>query len=245
MNSKILLDRKIIDWEWYGDINTCRVFIHLLIKANWKDKRWQGQFIKRGSLITSIGNLADETSLSIREVRTALEHLVKTGEIDKQTTSRYTLITVLNYNVYQPERQTNDKQTTTTEKGNKGNKDNSLFVSPMKGSTKKSKKFIPPTVEEVRAYCEERGNGIDAETFIAHYATNGWMRGKTKMKNWKMAVVTWEKQRGFEYVKQKKQEQKNNSNKGLEKYDPDNDDRNKQLYGAGYRVNDDGYWIRL
>jgi hypothetical protein len=57
------------------------------------------------------------------------------------------------------------------------------------------KKFKPPTVEEVRAYCLERKNGIDPERFIAFYESKGWMIGKNKMKSWKSAVITWEKSR--------------------------------------------------
>lgn len=52
--------------------------------------------------------------------------------------------------------------------------------------------FRPPTLEEVQAYCLERGNGIDAKAFIAHYETSGWIRGKTPIKNWKACVLTWE-----------------------------------------------------
>lgn len=55
------------------------------------------------------------------------------------------------------------------------------------------KAFVKPTVEEVAAYCKERNNGIDPEAFIAHYESNGWMVGKNPMQNWKMAIVTWEK----------------------------------------------------
>ncbi len=54
-------------------------------------------------------------------------------------------------------------------------------------------RFIPPTVEEVRAYCLERNNGVDPEKFVAHYTSNGWMVGKNHMKDWKAAVITWEK----------------------------------------------------
>ena len=57
------------------------------------------------------------------------------------------------------------------------------------------KRFIPPTVQEVADYCRERGNGIDAEAFVAHYASKGWMVGRSKMKDWRAAVVTWEKNR--------------------------------------------------
>lgn len=60
---------------------------------------------------------------------------------------------------------------------------------------KASKRFVKPTVEEVAAHCLERANGIDAESFVAHYESNGWLvgRNKTPMKNWKAAIVTWEK----------------------------------------------------
>ena len=56
----------------------------------------------------------------------------------------------------------------------------------------KAKRFRPPTAEEVAAYCEERGNTVNPEKFVNHYEANGWMRGKTKLKDWKAAVRTWE-----------------------------------------------------
>ena len=56
-----------------------------------------------------------------------------------------------------------------------------------------TKRFSPPTVEEVRAYCYERGNGVDPQRFVDYYTSNGWMVGKNKMKDWKAAVRTWEK----------------------------------------------------
>lgn len=57
----------------------------------------------------------------------------------------------------------------------------------------KRKRFVPPTIEEVKAYCQERQNGVDAERFIDYYTANGWQVGKNKMKDWKAAVRTWEK----------------------------------------------------
>ena len=56
----------------------------------------------------------------------------------------------------------------------------------------RSKRFIPPTVDEVRDYCLERGNSVDPQRFVDYYSSNGWMVGKTKMKDWKAAVRTWE-----------------------------------------------------
>lgn len=57
----------------------------------------------------------------------------------------------------------------------------------------KRKRFIAPTLEEVQAYCRERNNGVDAERFIDYYTSNGWQVGKNKMKDWKAAVRTWER----------------------------------------------------
>lgn len=58
---------------------------------------------------------------------------------------------------------------------------------------KPKKRFIPPDVIMVKEYCLERQNKVDSETFINHYTSNGWMVGKNKMKDWKAAVRTWEK----------------------------------------------------
>lgn len=61
-------------------------------------------------------------------------------------------------------------------------------------STKGKKKvFVPPTVEEVSAYCSERKNSVDPEAFVAFYRSKGWKVGKNPMKDWKSAVITWEK----------------------------------------------------
>ncbi len=57
----------------------------------------------------------------------------------------------------------------------------------------KTTRFRPPTLDEIRAYLQERGSKIDAEAFHAYYECRGWRAGKVKMKNWKAAVVTWEK----------------------------------------------------
>ena len=55
------------------------------------------------------------------------------------------------------------------------------------------KRFAPPTLEEVRAYCEERGNNVDPDRFIDYYTSNGWRVGKNPMKDWKAAVRSWER----------------------------------------------------
>ena len=183
----IKLNRKIMEWEWYGNINTCRLFIHMLLRANWKDGRFEGKVIPRGSFVSSLPKLADETSMTIREVRTAISHLKLTGEVTCKTYPKYTVFTVKNYCEYQSSDIQNDILTTTIEekKEGKNNKKEDTNVS--------KKKFEPPTVDDVRAYCQERNNSVDPQTFVDFYSSKGWMVGKNHMKDWKAAVRTWEK----------------------------------------------------
>lgn len=108
----IKIDRGILDWEWYSDINTTRLFIHLILKANWKDGRFQGQEIKRGSFVTSYPKLAEETELTVNQVRTSLSKLKSTGEITVKSQSKFSVITVKNYCLYQDISQANHSQIT-------------------------------------------------------------------------------------------------------------------------------------
>lgn len=112
----IKLYRSFLDWEWYTDANVMRVFLHLLLIANHEERRWMGIQIKRGQTVTSYDSLSSSLGLSIRQIRTALSKLEKTGEICKKTTNKYTLLTICNFDFYQSneqaERQTSDKQVT-------------------------------------------------------------------------------------------------------------------------------------
>ena len=60
-------------------------------------------------------------------------------------------------------------------------------------SISKNKHFLPPSIKEVSDYCLIRKNNIDASAFVDHYTANGWMRGKSKIKDWQACVRTWEK----------------------------------------------------
>lgn len=130
----INLHRKILEWEWYSDINTCRLFIHMILKCNWQDGKFRGSTVPRGSFISTLDRLSEETSLTKRELRTAISHLKMTGELTVKATNRYSVFIVENYDMYQHsdiqndiqetnERLSNDILTTTIEKNNKGNKE--------------------------------------------------------------------------------------------------------------------------
>ncbi|RED42598.1 hypothetical protein DFQ10_1084 [Winogradskyella eximia] len=96
----IMLNRNIVDWEWYTDVNANAVFIHCLLKVNYSDKRWQGILIKKGEFITSYEKLAIETGLTISKVRTALSKLQLSNDIHVETTSSFTKISIVNLKEY-------------------------------------------------------------------------------------------------------------------------------------------------
>jgi hypothetical protein len=97
----IKFHRKFINWEWYDDINTSRLFIHCLLKANHQDKKWRGITIKRGQFVTSLSKLAKESGLSLQQTRTSISKLKSTHDLTYTPTSKYTLITLDNFDKYQ------------------------------------------------------------------------------------------------------------------------------------------------
>jgi len=99
--SWIKIYRKFLKWEWYDDINVKVLFLHCLLKANYKDKKWHGIEIKRGSFVTTIRGLAKETGLTPMQIRTALNKLKTTHEITQSSNTNYTVITINNYEKYQ------------------------------------------------------------------------------------------------------------------------------------------------
>lgn len=134
--------RSLLSWRWYKNVNVTKVFLHCLLKANYKNKTWEDIEIKQGEFITSSEHLADETGLTRQKVRTALKKLEKTGELTIKPTKRYTRIIVNNFSSYQngemlTNQQTNqqltnkqptgNQQVTTTNKDNKDNKDNKII----------------------------------------------------------------------------------------------------------------------
>lgn len=101
MSGWIKLHRKFLDWEWYSDINTKIVFLDFLLKANIKDTKYMGRIIPKGSLVVKINDLANCLGLTENEIRTAIKHLKLTKEIETKSTNKFTIVSVVNYNVYQ------------------------------------------------------------------------------------------------------------------------------------------------
>ena len=191
MNGYILIHRKLLNWQWYKDSNTLHLFIDLLLDANYEDSKFGFQIIKRGQCLTSLKRIHENTGLTYREIRTSLDKLQKSGEIDKQTTNRYSIITINKYNDYQNiDKQTTNKRQTNDNIIIKNNKNNKYKESISKDIPKKV--FKKPSIEEIQKYCNERNNNVDADRFYNFYESKGWMVGSNKMKDWKAAVRTWE-----------------------------------------------------
>jgi len=190
----IRLHRQLLNWEWYDDINTSRLFIHLMLTANHKDNKWRGIEIKRGSRLTSLDKLSSETNLSVSKIRTAIKKLISTNEIASKSHSQHTVFIMNNYDEYQcddkqdskrvtNESQTNDKRIATNKNDKNEKNDNKVIT---------TRRFAPPTDIETVSYFESKGStNKEAEKFWFFYDSKNWMVGRNKMKSWKSAANGW------------------------------------------------------
>ncbi|WP_288339176.1 hypothetical protein [uncultured Allobaculum sp.] len=97
----VKLYRQITEWEWFTDPPTAHLFVYLLAAANREPTKYKGVEIPAGGLTTSRDALSKATGLSVKQVRTALDHLKRTGEVAIKTTNKYTLVIVNNWDNYQ------------------------------------------------------------------------------------------------------------------------------------------------
>lgn len=147
----IQLHRSILSWEWYNDIPTKTLFIHLLLKANYKEKKWRGIIVPRGSVLCGRKKLAEETGLTESQIRTSLNKLKSTRELTTESHQNYSMISITNYDMYQGSDQqiatdmttqspTDRQRIATTNKGNNINNinNNNPPIVPPKGDRGKT-----------------------------------------------------------------------------------------------------------
>lgn len=137
----IKIDRRILNWEWYSNINTKVVFLHILLRANWQDGKFEGINIPRGSLVTSYAKLAEETTLSVQSVRTAINHLKSTGELTVEQHAKFSVISIKNYGLYQDTNKVSNKQLTSYQQAT--NKQLTTIEEIKKERNKELKKIVP------------------------------------------------------------------------------------------------------
>lgn len=197
----VCLHRGFLDWEWATEPVMVSVFVRLLLLASFRDTEWRGVRIARGQLITSRENLARQCGISVQVLRTALNRLKSTGEITSQSTNRFTLITVVNYDKYQYlTRQANQQSNPPSNKQITSGQPATNHIGTMvrsitrgRGAAAPALTFDPPGVDEVRSYMLERGYPDEAERFVSTYARQGWrLTNGLLMTDWRAAVDSWQ-----------------------------------------------------
>ncbi|CAM3427017.1 hypothetical protein [Zobellia roscoffensis] len=173
----IKLPREILDWEWYTHPTVSRLYIHLLVKANYTDKCWQGNVVKRGQLITSYKHLAAQLNITIQQVRTALKKLSTSGYITYQPTNRFSLITIVEYDNTQNSTSEINKQSLTLETHKKHSGNNPI-------TTTKENKEIYKSKEEFRraVFSHSNHSKIILKSFFNYWSETN-KTGKTMRVN--------------------------------------------------------------
>ena len=190
----ITIQRQIMDWQWYTDPNTFRLFVHLLLKATHKPVRWRNVELLPGQLITGRKVLAEELQLSEREIRTAFTKLKTTNELSVKTTNKFSIVTVNRWITYQQFKQGERPTERPT------NSQTNDHIQQLNKETRRERvKFTPPSLSEIESYFSvkiaEKGLILnpktEAELFESHYGSKNWMVGKNKMVDWKKSVNGW------------------------------------------------------
>ena len=180
----ICVHRKLLDWEWFYDHKTFRLFMYFMLKANHQDKNWKGILIKRGQHLTSLDKIVAGSGLSKSQIRTAINKLKSTHEIAHQTNAQHTVITIINYNLYQGsdtqvstpvthESHTND--TPVTPNNNENNENKEDHPKQKKKSAKKRSTGFPDDftiTQEMVDWFNKQNFNIDLGV-----ATDSWVDG--------------------------------------------------------------------
>lgn len=185
-----------------------QAWVDLILLANHDRsffyKRNVKVIVERGQVGRSEVELADRWKWSRTKLRKFINDLEKEQQVVQHKSTVTQILTISNYEEYQKKEQQSiqqqdssktskeQQQDTYNNVNNANKKDIDNSDKPNNPTLPKNKIFFPPSTEEVKEYCEERKNGIDAQYFINFYQAKGWMIGKNKVKDWKACVRTWE-----------------------------------------------------
>ncbi len=201
----VKLSRNILEWGWYSDPTTRGVFMHLIIKANHAPHAFMGVIIGRGQIVTGYKSLAVELGFSTQNVRTAFKNLKSTGEITVKVTSKFSIVTLCNYELYNPSKEKANKQsnslankhlTSIQQASNTKQEEEEEIEEEEYRKKPKNKKstMVPPTLQEVSSYIQEKRYNVNARDFFDKYENENppWSNNKGKpMTSWKSTLVTW------------------------------------------------------
>lgn len=212
MKSWIKIDREITSHWIFSDPWKFRNWIDLLTLVNHQEQKVNIKGViltcKRGETLCSLDTLAKRWNCDKSKVRRFLKLLESDSMIVLKSEQITTRLTICKYELYQGERNANEtevkqkrnaSETQMTPNKNEKNEYNEENENNLTNPTEvelvisTQKRFLIPSISEISTYCQERKNEVNPEQFYDHYQSNGWMVGKNKMKDWKAAVRTWEK----------------------------------------------------
>ena len=215
MEGWITLHRKFLTWEWFDKPEMVQLFIWLLLNANYADKKWQGQVIKRGQILTTTPKIMEALRLTERQTRTCISRLKSTGEVSVKTTNRFTIITICNYDRYQNDNLANDgqndRQNVTQATDNRrtsdglyndilnvskqinNNNNNNISVCVNSAHTREDKER--DLIFQIFFFKNFINPAAEVERFYNHYEAQGWERGNgQKIRNRIAAAKAWEQE---------------------------------------------------
>ena len=207
-NGYVKLYRSLLKWEWYDDVNTKVVFLHLLLTVSIEDSRWHGTVIRRGSRVSSYAVLAKETRLSVDMVRTAIKHLESTGEVTRYKYPKYTVFAINNFDKFQsvPSNVPGSSQQYKKVKEDKEDKE-CYYAAAAPSALSCTSAAAAATEEEVRSYADQIGAGCDAGEFFRVMQANDWRYHGEPLRDWKAFFRAWE-----EKDKQRRKEEREKPN---------------------------------
>ena len=209
----IKIYRQILQWEWYTDTNAKIIFLHCLLKANYKPGRWRGIPYEAGEFFTSLASLSRETRLSTKKVRTALQHLQNTGELADVTAERTAklksprgrILKVCNWELYQTEGKEGAKQGQSKGKVRATDKERKEYKE-IKEQKEYGTAALPdapeaepssfiyaidgePDAVDVSLFLADNCPHVFASEFIQYCRGNNW---KGECEDWKALAIRWE-----------------------------------------------------
>lgn len=195
--SFVKLYRKFTKWGWYSDPATKSVFLHLLLTANWQDGEFLGEEVKAGECVFGRKKAAEALGLSEQNVRTALEHLRKTGEIStSKSTNRFSIIKIEKWAFYQgiesePNQRTNQTLTSSQPHPRKEEVKNNILPSKEGMSSRAEKDPQKEQRKEIITYLNERvGKNFKESTESTRKHINGRLSEGYTVEDFKKVIDT-------------------------------------------------------
>jgi len=194
-----------MDWQWYSNPNVMRLFIHCLLKANFKNKKWREITIERGTFITSYAKIADELYLTRDQVRGAFKKLIDTKEVTTQGNNQYLTVTICKYDDYQANKKKKKDKGTTQKPDDDQTDTNQTPTTNNDNNNNNEKNYLSTT--SVSEICFENKVWVDAvksnyvltqaqfDVYLDKFTKHAITQGKTTTcpEDFKKHFISWYK----------------------------------------------------